>query len=270
VDSGFVTGAQGVGKRLVDGPVTGIDDAGATVGMTCGIAGCRGVVRGPHGHQAVILQPRRALFGGTATGLGARGKAAGWATLADGHAHAFMTVDRGADLHDLGTLTGTDSEAYAINANGRACGVWWDADHDNVERVFITDPGDSPRDVGIAGRCAGINDLEQLVGTASDHAFVTAPDGRDPRLIPLPKGARWAGLNAINRHGQAVGSELADGEDFPRAIVSDEATEHLFLLDTLVALPPGVSLQIGAAINDRGEIAADGSDGHVWLLEPLR
>ena len=69
----------------------------------------------------------------------------------------------------------------------------------------------------------------------------------------------------INNIGQIVGGSLTGSGD-----------EHAFLysggsmsdLNNLVALPPGVFLFQASGINDVGQIAANGTDGHGYLLTP--
>jgi len=230
---GFVTGAQGGGVRVVGASVSGINDRGASVGMECDDhPTCRGFVMGPRGHHAVLLAPPGAIgHGQTAHGLSAIGQAAGSAEMADGTVHAFLTDAGGIDPRDLGTLTGLNSVGSAISGAGQVCGSYWMLDSE-AERVFITDAQGVMRDAGFEGRCAGINIRGQLVGctgcegTAHGWAFVTGPDGRNMRMLERNKGALGSVLVAINRHGQAVGLEDEAGDEFSRAVVTDQRTEH--------------------------------------------
>jgi len=271
---GFVTGAQGAGVRIVGASVTGINDSGATSGMTCESGKCPGFVMGIRGHHAVHLRPMGAVSGYTASGLSVSAQAAGSAVLEDGTVHAFRTDARGSNPHDLGTLTGRNSVANAINEEGRVCGSYWNSDSE-VQRVFITDIEGAMRDAGFQGRCGGINVRGQLVGCTGCEAgrygwaFVTGADGNNMRLLRKNEGALGSMLVAINRHGQAVGWEDESADKFSRAVVTDQRTERLYYLDALVALPPG-SLSAAEAINDHGEIVAHGWDGHLYLLKPIR
>jgi len=42
----------------------------------------------------------------------------------------------------------------------------------------------------------------------------------------------------------------------------------MLALDQFVALPEGVRLEVALAINERGQVIAQGSDGMAWLLTP--
>ena len=53
-----------------------------------------------------------------------------------------------------------------------------------------------------------------------------------------------------------------------RAFVLDTRDLVMTDLNTLVTLPAGVVLSDAVAINTSGQIAAEGSDGHAYLLTP--
>jgi len=84
-------------------------------------------------------------------------------------------------------------------------------------------------------------------------------------LGTLPGGSGTLAYG-INNSGQVVGTCFTGDGDFHAFLYSGGAMTDL---SSLVALPSGVSLNYAFAINDLGQIAATGSDGHAYLLTPV-
>jgi probable HAF family extracellular repeat protein len=117
------------------------------------------------------------------------------------------------DYEDLGTLGGTDSEAYAVNGKGQVVGTSY---YNNItNHAFLWTLGKGMEDLGslMEGRSSvayGINDLGQVVGFAEivfdgnyrNRAFLWTPE----------KGMQDLGCgddsyaNGINNAGLVVGS----------------------------------------------------------------
>lgn len=125
-------------------------------------------------------------------------------------------------MTDLGNLGGRTTYATAINALGQVAGFGYDAN--GQRRAFITDAGGlGLRDLGTpAGftqaQANGINAEGRVVGfayttsSALDHAFVSGPNGSDPRdlntLVKLKPGTTLTSAVAINGKGQIVALDI--------------------------------------------------------------
>jgi probable HAF family extracellular repeat protein len=126
---------------------------------------------------------------------------------------------------------------------------------------------------GLPYSCAyGINNRGQVVGWAESglgqgysHAFLYS-GGTITDLGTLPGGPLTYGISGapipygINDSGQVVGSA---NFGYNEAFLYSGGT--MLDLNNLVTLPSGVYLTNAAAINDRGQIAALGSDNHAYL-----
>lgn len=107
-----------------------------------------------------------------------------------------------------------------------------------------------------------LNDRGQIVFTPNNGPSIFSVG--DQLTTDLGAGsAGWA--NAINNHGQVVGS---DGD---RAFIWDAATGKQDLNELIFPCDPlagKIVLYSARAINDRGRIAATALDGRAFLLEP--
>jgi probable HAF family extracellular repeat protein len=177
----------------------------------------------------------------------------------------------GGKITDLGTLGGPESRATGINASGQVVGTSDNSPSDNgVTRAFLysggkmTDLGALPGARQGSG-AAGINASGQVVGysdTASGgfHAFLYS-GGVMKDLGTLPGGREdYSSGTAINASGQAVGYSGTHAFLYSGGQMTD--------LNSLLPAGSGFTLSAAYGINDKGQIAAKGSDNHGYLLTP--
>jgi probable HAF family extracellular repeat protein len=208
-------------------------------------------------------------------GINDRGQVAGFAYLPDDSHHAFLTSRLDGSLMDLGTLGGAGSVGWAVNAKGRVVG-WSDTGQSNWHHAFLTGPdGVGMVDLGTLGgpnsAAMGINAGAGVVGCADlaaggSHAFLTATVGET--LVDIDtSGGMQSCASGVNKQGQVVGTFRNPPPDdgVARAFVTDVRGQSFTDLNLLVDLP-GVTLFEALAINDSGNLVAQGDDGHAYLL----
>jgi probable HAF family extracellular repeat protein len=218
-------------------------------------------------------------FNSTATGVNLIGSIVGYSDTSTtdlSTQHAFVTVPKG--LKDLGTLSGTgSSQAFAINDLGSIVGQSDIATGDT--HAFLYKRG-KMKDLGTLGgsssAAVAINDLDVAVGSAAltgdanTHA-VAYYHGKVVDLGVLSVGDSAA--NAINDLLQIVGASGFNSETNDiRAVIY---TGSKFIdLNTLIDPKLGIVLNNAIAINDKGQIVAQGSDvdGNfaIYLLKPIK
>lgn len=173
------------------------------------------------------------LFDATSSGNGINpaGAVTGGAQIESGAQHAFLYI--GGEMRDLGTLGGQNSAGNAINRADQITG-WSD-----------TASGDM-------------------------HAFKYA-SGTMKDLGTL--GGAFSQGNSINAAGDIVGesSEAGDATDHAFIYRHHRMNDLNRLIDSHSPLAKFVTLSEGVGINDRGEIAANGTDSrtgesHAYLL----
>ncbi len=186
-------------------------------------------------------------------GINDHGQVVGYSYLA-GHTTADAFLYSQGSLHDLGTLGGPNSEARAINDNGEIAGTAGTADYDTHAYLYtrgrMHDLGTLPG--GMRSYGFGINAAGAVTGMAEVadgqlHAFLYSR-GRMRDLGSLP-GFTYSVGYGVNAHEQVVGS--------PSFLYSGGTMYDLNAL-VLRGLPTGTRLDVGLAINDRGQIAAVG------------
>lgn len=232
-----------------------------------------------------------------ASAINDSGQVVGWAYDALEIQHAFLW-NSGA-MTDLATLPGdTGSTATAINSGGSVAGYSWTQ---TVDPAFLWTP-DQPQGTtgtmtslgtlgGVNSFAYGLNDAGQVVGAADtdygySHAFL-AQGGvmQDLGTLPAFPDASWA--NDINNAGHVVGSSLRIDTYYDYYLTYDEYGDpyyewYSYTVDTydaalwqngtavdlnsLVSTGSG-ALEQGQAINDAGQIAANGY-GQAYLLTP--
>jgi probable HAF family extracellular repeat protein len=209
----------------------------------------------------------------------------GAAVGSDGPFHAFV-YSNGTGV-ELGTLGGARSFATGVNDSGTVVG-WSDTTlvtSSEAHGFSYSISGASMTDLGTLNggtfsQAEGINNAGVAVGYAINgpsgynHA-VTFSNGAVIDLGVLG-GAYMATIgNAINNLGTAVGSASyggGGGDRYPVGGPGELAvsfTDGLVTdLNTVVDLP-GVTLAEAGAINDLGQIVADGTNGRAYLLTPI-
>jgi probable HAF family extracellular repeat protein len=203
-----------------------------------------------------------------------RGQIVGVAGTSTG-SHAFL-YNRGV-MQDLGTLGGSNSSGSGINAVGQVVGLSYlpgdTAFHAMLySRGTMSDLGALPN--GCCSQAQAINLFGRAVGGSTfrpdlgnDHAFLYDSGTMTDlgTLYPDPSIASSFAY-AINDHGQIVGETDALGGDYgvhaflyQRSVMTD--------LNALVSLDTTLVAAFG--INNAGQIAAFGSNGHGYLLTPI-
>jgi len=178
-------------------------------------------------------------------------------------------------MTDIDTLGGGrgESEALGINADGQVVGYYANlhAFHTGANGVGMTDLGALG---GGAAQAQGINASGQVVGFAeitgntAAHAFLTGANGVG--MVDLGTlGGRFSDAEGINVRGQAVGYSDISGNAAMHAFVTGANGAGMTDLNSLVRLKAGVYLTDARGINDAGQIIANASDGHAFLLTPV-
>jgi probable HAF family extracellular repeat protein len=226
-----------------------------------------------------------------ALGINNAGAIVGASATASGQTHAFLYLN--GTMQDLGLIGGAiATDATAINATNEVVG------YSNVSGSNLSNIGDAflwkngvMTDLGSLGGTGSsanaINDQGQIVGWAylngdlTINAFLYSGGVmHDLGTLGVPPGPS-SGLaisNAlgINDQGQIVGSTTsADGYGPVVGFISQNGV--MTDLNSLVDLPPGVTLCGAYAINNSGEIAAQGctylygeeNAGDAYLLTPI-
>jgi probable HAF family extracellular repeat protein len=167
----------------------------------------------------------------------------------------------------LGTLGGGGSRARAINDTGEVAGFADLADNSAIHAFLYSGAG--LVDLGTLGgrdsMAFAINSVGQVAGASQTdgglrHAFLYSA-GAMTDLGTL--GGNESQADGINGSGAVVGwSRTASGQ------------QHAFLwssgrmidLNSFAAPGPGIWLEEAAAINDVGQIVANASNGHAYLI----
>jgi hypothetical protein len=284
---GYVEAKDGTGVAFVTGPkgrgvytfgreagsstvVRSLNDRGDAAGTYCSRASaCYAFAVGPKRQEVRWLSSGAVYTHGM--GITASGEVAGRYDLDDYfYNYAFVTGDRARHVRTL-DIDSLHSWANAVNDRGQVVGRYLPAG--GGISAFLMDSQGTLLDLGLPyAEALGINAGGQVVGITSTRAFVTDRDGENARPMASIDGADQTTLVGINAHGRAVGYEVGyfEGNYESHGIVTDLKESQLYRLDLLVDLPAGVYLETASAINDHDEIVAQGSDGHVYLLEPVR
>jgi probable HAF family extracellular repeat protein len=270
----FVTGPDGADPKVLGGSPGGINAAGEAVGYAYFPAGSHAYVTAPGDTQPIDL----GTFGGpssTAQAINDDGRIVGFAdTEAFEEPHAFITAPGSRELSDLGVLSGDRySLALGISPNGRVTG----SSTGDSEHAFLTSPGGSDMKA-ISDNAEGhaVNDAGAVAGNVAGsllgvyHAAISGPDGAGMKDVDRRRTLADSALVAINREGTAVGW----AQQHPRngrtgaILATYESEEPLDLTAVTSGLPEGVWLTNAIAIDDAGNVAANGSNLHAYLLVP--
>jgi probable HAF family extracellular repeat protein len=175
---------------------------------------------------------------------------------------------------ELGTLGGSGSRVYGLNEAGVAVG---DADlpGDAVTHAYAWHAG-TMTDLGAidpsgSSYAAGINANGWIAGaSAVGHGATHACLWHDGRIVDLGAIAgHQSGISAINDQGIAVGNSTYDDSGLTTAALwHDGIVEDL---NDITDLPPDTHLDIAYAIDNAGEILAQGRTAGIYydyLLVP--
>ncbi len=223
---------------------------------------------------------------GTGFGISDSGRTSGATDVEGGESHAFLYDGT---MHDLGTLGGSSSAGFDVNANGQVIGYSLTTE-DAANHAFLWTPT-SPNgvtgamtDLGAPGATfsigIGINDSGQVTGRSDGEAFLwtpTTPNGTSGMMLGLGTlGGSAVGDvisegHGINNHGQVTGGSFASGTEGYHAFLY---TTGIGMVDLNSLIDPlsGWELQFGAGINDAGQITGQGLIGgeqRAFLLTPI-
>ncbi|HUB80122.1 MAG TPA: hypothetical protein VMB03_15055, partial [Bryobacteraceae bacterium] len=207
-----------------------------------------------------------------ATGINSMGQIAGYA--GSGPGSFFAALFSGGQAINLGAIAGSTScQAQGINDNGQVVG-FCDLGGGNSYHAFLYSRGNI-LDLGtlagqvetLSSRANAINNRGQVVGFSDNaggqsHAFVYS--GGTMTDLGVLSGFSGSVATAINNLGQVVGIVIPSGSTAEHAFLYSGGT--MTDLNSLVSLPGGAVLISANGINDAGQIAALGSDGHAYLL----
>jgi probable HAF family extracellular repeat protein len=182
--------------------------------------------------------------------------------------HAFLW--QGGVMHDLGTLGGTYSGAYAINARGQVAGLSTINSIPNPDTGISTiDPffwdGNRMVDLGSLGGTYGyaqsLNNRGQVIGNSNlpgdgfHRAFLWP--GRDGKMIKLPTlGGTRSEAKAINIAGDVTGAARLPGDTLSHPVLWMNGR----VID--LGVVPGDLCAEGMAINSRRQIVGFSNHDH--------
>ena len=212
-------------------------------------------------------------FQSAATGINSRGQIAGYAAATSGAGY-FAALFSGGQAINLGAIPGgTSCQAQAINDNTQVVGFCY-LGGPNIFHAFLYSRGDivdlgtlaGPVDT-LSSQANAINNRGQVVGFSDvagsvSHAFLYS--GGAMSDLGVLAGYLGSVATGINNLGQVVGYLFPSGSTANHAFLYSNGTMRD--LNTLVTMPAGVALISAEGINDAGQIAALGSDGHAYLL----
>jgi len=194
----------------------------------------------------------------------------------------FVADPGGVNMRELSGLGGS-TMPRAVNSTGMVAGMSDKSVNGPRHAFAVSALGGAPVDLGTLGgessAALGINDDNVVVGEAEvrgnkSHGFRINADGTGRLDLGLLKGYRYSSAKAINKLGVIVGaaSSPLDSDDiYSRAVVFYPAVGKWRDLNMLTVdgVPAGVRLTEATAINKKGHILVNGSDGSIYLLKPI-
>ena len=207
----------------------------------------------------------------TATGVSSSGLVTG-----------LVFNDQGLAVGDRGSVDGRRPRTIgrvsgrAINDSGVAVGGSIVINNQPSQAVMSV-PGNAPQSLGFLpggsfSTATAISNDGWIVGyafnaDAASHATLARLGTPGLTDLGALESGGWSNAHGVNDAGIVTGIDAApDGT--ARAFVLDTRDLVMTDLNTLVTLPAGVVLSDAVAINTSGQIAAEGSDGHAYLLTP--
>ncbi len=249
----------------------GVNDSGQVVGYSLAGGEAHAFLYSNGVMTALPTLPGANVPGGAnenlAYGINNSGQVVGWSITTDGATAQQLQMDNppmhpflysNGVMTDLTPSTSQSSYATAVNASGQVVGY-------SNGQVFLYSHG-SLTDLGY-GTASGINDSGEIVGWSgsSPYAFLYS-NGVMSNLGTLP-GNNASQAIGINNNGQVVGQSYTQGSIlqghaflYSNGVMTD--------LNTFLPANANYFLYDAAAINNNGQIVADGSNGDVYLLTP--
>jgi probable HAF family extracellular repeat protein len=174
--------------------------------------------------------------------------------------HPFLYS--GGKMTDLGTPPGIlFAMATGINAAGQVVGS------SDGGPPFVYSGGllKAVTALGTNAGFAGINDAGQIAGSAGGHALLYS-GGQMKDLGTLSEPYNFSsGASGINAAGQVVGVSFSRKDGSHAFLYSGG---HMTDLNSLLPAGSGPTLYWATGINDKGQIVANGFNGHAYLLTP--
>jgi len=205
-------------------------------------------------------------------GINNSGQIAGF----DSAGGVFVTDANAVNPRRIGNLNSYTDEAYDINSSGQVVGSahissssYKHAFISSSNHVYASDLGTLG---GFTSSATGVNDAGKVVGYSETtpvysspiHAFITDINSNMTDLGTF--GGQSSAATDINSNGQVVGwAETGIGNQ-RHAFVTGLNGAGMTDLNSLVHLGNGTFLYDANGINDRGQIIANASDGHSYLL----
>lgn len=292
----FVTGPNGIGMTDLgtfggtNSYGNGINNSGQVVGSAqlTGSTSSHAFLSNAPGQMTDLgtLQNSNATASSGATAINSSGQVVGLSNYGTGtQSYAFVTGAQGVGMTDMGTfppyggggapLTPPYSVANGINDAGVVVGY-------SIEGCgcegngFIGSPtagGDLANRGALYSYASAINSAGQVTGwfqaygSNATHAFITTVNGTTLTDLGGLGGSTGSYGYAINAAGVIVGSSfVGNSVTLSHAFITAAGGGAMMDLNTLVALKSGVYLTSAVGINSFGEIVAEGSDGHGYLI----
>jgi probable HAF family extracellular repeat protein len=283
---GVITSITGQNNLFAATLVGGINDTGQVAG-TDGPA-FSAFFTGPNGVGKTYL-PSINGAGNVANDINNMGQVVGYSNTASGDTRAFITGPNGVGLTYLDIL---DGDGLAINASGQVAGIFYrpeDFKPDNTSagpHAFFDDPSgggmiDLFAQYGESSSYAmAVNDTGQVTGffvtpENSAHAFITGANGVGITDFGTLYGTDDSQAYGINASGWVVGTSIIrpgepTGSYQMHAFIAGVDGAGMMDLTSFVNLAnSNLTFSEARGINDLGQIVAQASDGHTYLLSPI-
>lgn len=276
----FITGPNGTGLRDI-GTMGGASSLGNGINSSGQVVGVAQTSAGDHrafvtGANGVGLSPIASFIGpgSAALGINDAGQVVGeYRDVGSTNPpRLFMTVIDGGSSTAWGLGFSFHSAGNAINNSGKVVG-YGDDSRGGTGPNHVVVGGPSPVvafEKLWTGQADDINDSGKMVGEAyrpgnsGMHAFIANvgdADWTDLGTLGGSDSRAWG----INNSGQVVGSALTlQGDE--HAFVWDPSGGGMIDLNSLVSLPDSAYFREAKGINNSGQIIANASNGHAYLL----